>query len=59
MSNTVDYSIHPGNPAAQPFQGRGTPNKTKKKAWWHVNSPTFWRNKKKDTKKKEDKKEQY
>lgn len=44
MSNTVDYSVHPNNPAAQPFQGRGTPNKTKKKSWWNVNSPSYWRN---------------
>jgi hypothetical protein len=52
MSN-VDYSVHPGNPAAQPFQGRGTPNKTKKNSWWNPNSASFWRNKskKKDTRK--------
>lgn len=41
----VDYSVHPGNPAAQPFQGTGRPNKTKKNSWWHPKSDSFWRNK--------------
>ena len=52
MSNAVDYSCHPGNPAAQPFQGTGSRNKTKVKSWWNPNSTTYWRNaknKKKDT----------
>ena len=44
MSDKIDYSVHPRNPAAQPFQGRGTPNRTKKNSWWNVNSGNYWRN---------------
>lgn len=43
MSETK-WKYHPSNPANQPFQMRGTPNKSKSKSWWNAGSPSFWRN---------------
>ena len=53
----VDYSVHPGNPAAQPFNGKGRPNQTKKHSWWNPKSDSFWRNKKKKNTKEGSEKE--
>ena len=43
----ADYSVHPGNPAAQPFNVGARPNKTKKHSWWNASSTSFWRNRQK------------
>ena len=57
MSNKVDYSVHPNNPAAQPFNVGARPNKTKKHSWWSVTSSTYWRNARKPKKDKAEKAE--
>ena len=38
MSQKVNYQNHAGNPAAQPFNVKARPNKTKVKSWWKVGS---------------------
>lgn len=34
-SNKATYKNHPNNPANQPFNIKGSKNKTKVKSWWN------------------------